>query len=114
HNYRIRDLARIVAGVVPGCRLEFAEDAGPDKRSYRVNFARIKDVLGFETKWETRAGVEQLYKAYSSSGLSKDEFEGPRYQRVSHIRKLLAERLLASDLRVIKDRSFTSSLVATA
>src|SRR5467141_2221978 len=32
HNYRIRDLAEIVAGVVPKCTIEFAEDAGPDKR----------------------------------------------------------------------------------
>src|SRR6266446_10455398 len=36
HNYRIKDLAEIVAEVVPRCRLEFAADASPDKRSYRV------------------------------------------------------------------------------
>ena len=42
HNYRIRDLAEIVAGVVPGCRIEFAVDAGPDKRSYRVSFEKIR------------------------------------------------------------------------
>ena len=41
HNYRIRDLAEIVAEVVPGCTLEFADDAGPDKRSYRVSFEKI-------------------------------------------------------------------------
>ena len=45
HNYRIRDIAEIVADVVPGCRLETAPDAGPDKRSYRVNFAKIARVL---------------------------------------------------------------------
>lgn len=41
HNYRIRDLADIVAKVVPGCSLTFADDAGPDKRSYRVSFEKI-------------------------------------------------------------------------
>ena len=41
HNYRIRDIAEIVAEVVPGCRLEFAPDAGPDTRSYRVSFEKI-------------------------------------------------------------------------
>ena len=45
HNYRIRDIAEIVADVVPDCRLEMAPDAGPDKRSYRVNFAKIARVL---------------------------------------------------------------------
>ena len=45
HNYRIRDIAEIVADVVPGCRVEIASDAGPDTRSYRVNFAKIARVL---------------------------------------------------------------------
>jgi nucleoside-diphosphate-sugar epimerase len=31
HNYRIREIAEVVAEVVPGCRLEIAPDAGPDK-----------------------------------------------------------------------------------
>ena len=45
HNYRIREIAAIVAEVVPGCRLEIAPDAGPDKRSYRVSFEKIARVL---------------------------------------------------------------------
>ena len=45
HNYRIRDLAEIVAEVVPGCTIEFADDAGPDKRSYRVSFEKIRRKL---------------------------------------------------------------------
>ena len=30
HNYQIKELAEIVAGVVPECKIEFADDAGPD------------------------------------------------------------------------------------
>ena len=41
HNYRIRELAEIVADIVPQCSIEFASDAGPDKRSYRVSFEKI-------------------------------------------------------------------------
>jgi nucleoside-diphosphate-sugar epimerase len=100
HNYRIRDLADIVAGVVPGCSLAFADDAGPDKRSYRVNFDKIKRRLpAFKPQWDARMGAEQLYKAYRSSGVTLEEFEGPRYQRIGHIKKLLAENILKDDLR---------------
>jgi hypothetical protein len=28
-----------------------------------------------------------------------DDFEGPRYQRIAHIRKLLADGILNNDLR---------------
>jgi nucleoside-diphosphate-sugar epimerase len=100
HNYRIRDLADIVAKVVPGCSLTFADDAGPDKRSYRVSFEKIKRKLpAFKPQWDARTGAEQLYKAYLTSGVTLGEFEGSRYQRIGHIKKLLAERILGDDLR---------------
>ena len=100
HNYRIRDLAEIVKDVVPGCTIEFAEDAGPDKRSYRVNFEKIGCKLpAFKPQWDARMGAEQLYKAYRRSDLTLAEFEGPRYQRIGHIKLLLAERTLDSKLR---------------
>ena len=100
HNYRIRDLAEIVAEVVPGCALELAPDAGPDKRSYRVSFEKIRrDLPEFKPQWDARAGTEQLYKAYRSSGLTLEEFEGPRYQRIGHITTLIGQGILDTDLR---------------
>ena len=100
HNYRIRDIAEIVADVVPGCRLEMAADAGPDARSYRVSFDKIARVLpAFKPQWDARRGAEQLLAAYRQSGLTLGEFEGPRYQRISHIQKLIGDGVLAKDLR---------------
>jgi len=100
HNYQIRDLAEIVAQVVPGCKLEYAADAGPDTRSYRVSFEKIKHTLPeFKPQWDARRGAEQLYQAFCSSKLTLDEFEGPRYQRIGHIKMLKAEGLLDGNLR---------------
>src|SRR5262245_18416165 len=100
HNYRIRDLAKIVAEVVPACMLEFADGAGPDKRSYRVSFEKIKRKLpAFKPQWDARMRAEQLYKAYRGSGLTLEEFEGPRYQRIGHIKMLLANDILDGELR---------------
>jgi nucleoside-diphosphate-sugar epimerase len=101
HNYRIRDIAAIVADVVPGCRLEFAADAGPDKRSYRVSFDKIARVLpAFKPQWDARRGAEQLFDAYTNSALTLEEFEGPRYQRISHIKHLIAAGLLDRAMRL--------------
>jgi len=105
HNYRIRDLAEIVAGVVPDCTVEFAEDAGPDKRSYRVSFEKIRTRLPeFKPQWDARMGAEQLYEAYRSSNLTLGEFEGPRYQRIAHVKKLLEEGVLDPALRHSKPK----------
>ncbi|HUU70449.1 MAG TPA: SDR family oxidoreductase [Planctomycetota bacterium] len=97
-NYRIRELAEIVAETVPGCHLEFAPGASPDKRCYRVNCDKITG-LGFQAKWSARRGARQLHDAYKYTGVTLEEFEGPKYQRIGHIRQLLAEGVLDADLR---------------
>jgi nucleoside-diphosphate-sugar epimerase len=100
HNYRIRDIADIVAETVPGSRPALASAAGPDIRSYRVNFDKIARMLpAFKPQWDAHRGAEQLYSAYRSAGLTLEEFEGPRYQRIGHIQRLLADRVLDQDLR---------------
>ena len=112
HNYRIRDIADVVAQIVPGCRVEFAPDAGPDKRSYRVSFEKIAHVLpAFKPRWDARARAEQLYAAYRSSGLTLEEFEGPRYQRIGHINDLMSKGVLGSDLRHARVQSSAEVMV---
>lgn len=115
HNYRIRDIAEIVAEVVPGCQLEFAPGASPDTRSYRVSFDKIARVLpGFRPQYDARRGAQQLYAAYRQSNLTLEEFEGPRYQRISHIQMLIAEGILGDDLRRRPDSGHMLQHVATA
>ena len=54
-------------------------------------------------KWDARRGAEQLYAAYRMAGLLLEEFEGPRYLRIAHIQRLMAEGILAPDLRHRRD-----------
>lgn len=101
-NYRVRDIAQIVTDEVKGCRLSFASDAGPDKRSYRVDFSKLARVLPDAVPHhDARYGARQLHAILENSRLSADEFEGPRYQRIAHIRHLMTSGVLASDLRRI-------------
>lgn len=99
-NYQIRELAHIVADAVPGSRVEFADGAGPDKRNYRVNCDKIAGQLpGFQPQWTAARGAAELYSAYQKVGLQLDEFEGPRYRRIHHIKKLIADDHLDHNLR---------------
>lgn len=99
-NYQIRELAEIVVETVPGSRVEYAPDAGPDKRNYRVNCDKIRRVLpAFRPQWTARRGAQELYAAYQKHGLNLDEFEGDRYKRIAHILHLLQTGRLDEDLR---------------
>jgi nucleoside-diphosphate-sugar epimerase len=99
-NYRIRELAEIVAETVPGCRIEYAPDGGPDKRCYRVNCDKIRRVLpGFKPQWTARKGAQELYHAYYAAALRADDVQLGRYIRISHIRRLLNNGQLDRFLR---------------
>jgi nucleoside-diphosphate-sugar epimerase len=98
-NYRVRELAELVAETVPGTTLEFAEGASPDKRNYRVSCDKIRSVLGYETTWTAQRGAAELYAGYQQAALTLIDFEGPRYQRIAHIRSLLADGDIDASLR---------------
>lgn len=99
-NYRISELAAIVGEIVPGCRIEYAADAGPDLRCYRVSCAKIEQLVpAFQPRWDARAGAQELYEAYQQIGLRPGEFEGPRYKRIDHIKHLIADGRLDTELR---------------
>jgi nucleoside-diphosphate-sugar epimerase len=98
-NYQIRELAEIVRDIVPGCRIEYAPDAGPDKRCYRVDCNKIaRSLHAFKPQWTARRGVEELYAAYQQVGLTLEEFEGERYKRIAHVKRLVADGLLDEEL----------------
>lgn len=99
-NYKIREIAEIVKDVVPGCKIEYAPDATPDKRCYRVDCNKIARVLhDFKPQWTVRRGVEQLYEEYKRIGLTLEEFEGPKFMRIAHVKHLIEDGLLDNDLR---------------
>ena len=98
-NYQVRDLARIVADTLPGCVVEIAPDASPDVRNYRVRGDRFAAAVGFEAAWDARRGAAELAAAFRETGLTFDEVEGPRFQRIARIRERLADGSLRPDLR---------------
>jgi nucleoside-diphosphate-sugar epimerase len=99
-NYRIRDVAELVAEVVPGTRLAFAATAGPDARSYRVDFAKLASTFpDLRMTWTLRAGIQQVLAAYERHGLTLEEFLGGRFVRLERIRELRAEGRLDPALR---------------
>ncbi len=99
-NYQIRELAEMVREVVPNCRIEYAPDAGPDTRCYRVDCNKIARTLhGFKPQWTARRGIEELYQAYKAVGLTLDDFEGERYKRIAHVKRLVSDGALDHELR---------------
>jgi nucleoside-diphosphate-sugar epimerase len=99
-NFRISELAAIVADTVPGCRVEYAPDGGPDKRCYRVSCEKIHRRLPrFQPQWTARKGAQELYDAYRTAKLTFEDLEGGNYTRMNVIKRLLGSGQLDASLR---------------
>jgi len=99
-NYRVSELAEIVAQTVPGSQIEYAPGGSPDKRCYRVTCDKIKNTLpNFRPQWTARKGAQELYDAYRAAGFTADEMKSGRYFRIHSIRQLLEDGRLDSSLR---------------
>lgn len=99
-NYRISEIAQIVAENVPGCEITYAPDAGPDKRNYRVLFKKIYELVpDYQPKWTAQKGCIQLRDAFIQAAIPPTDFEGPRFKRIARIQALLESDQLTTDLR---------------
>jgi nucleoside-diphosphate-sugar epimerase len=101
-NYRVREIAEMVRDVVPGSDLRFAVGAAADSRCYRVSFDKaLRKLKHFKPQWTARKGIEECYQAYKKHGVTLEEFEGPKYQRLAHIKMLMERGTIDSNLRFL-------------
>ncbi len=88
-NYRVRELAAIVAAEFPGCEVTVGPSGG-DNRSYRVNFDRIhRELPGFRCAYTPQDGARQLRALFERIQLSTDlhRFRGfTRLKQLLHLK----------------------------
>ncbi len=92
HNYRVREIADIVAEVFPGCRLSFGPPSA-DNRSYRVSFEKIRKHLpGFECAWDARRGAKQLHRLFERIEMKPEIFQHRAFTRLKQLEYLIRTR----------------------
>ncbi len=97
-NYRVREIAGIVAETFPGCQLSLGSSGG-DNRSYRVSFDKINTKLpGFKCRYNAQRGAEQLREVFERIGMTADIFEFRAYTRLKQLKHLIETHQLDSDL----------------
>ena len=62
HNFQTVRIAQMVRDVLPYTDVELVPD-DPDRRSYRVGFDKIRDVLGFEITRTPHEGIVEIKQA---------------------------------------------------
>jgi nucleoside-diphosphate-sugar epimerase len=89
-NFRVRELAQIVADEFPGCELSVGTSSG-DTRSYRVNFDKIhRELPGFACKYTPRDGARQLHEVFKRIEMQPETFQFRAFTRLKQLKYLQA------------------------
>jgi nucleoside-diphosphate-sugar epimerase len=96
-NYRVRELAQIVANEFPGCEVTVGTSAG-DNRSYRVDFGRIeRELPGFRCQFGALDGVRQLRQLFERIQMSADTYRFRAFTRLKQLQYLQATAQIDSE-----------------
>lgn len=97
NNYRVREIAEIIADVFPGCQLSFGSQ-GADNRSYRVSFEKINSVLpGFKCDWNAQLGAKQLFDLFSKIDMTEEVFLSRGFTRLKQLEYLIRTQQIDQD-----------------
>ncbi len=89
-NYRVRELAQIVAEEFPGCTVSVGSSAG-DSRSYRVSFGCIhRELPGFKCRYTARDGVRQLRELFERIQMPAETYQFRAFTRLKQLKFLQA------------------------
>ena len=102
NNYRVKEIAEIIAKTFTGCQLTFGEN-GSDNRSYRVDFAKInKNLPGFKCDWNAERGAEQLFNLFQQIDLTSEDFSSRGFTRLKQLEYLIRTQQIDRDFFWIK------------
>lgn len=88
-NYRVREVAEIVAQTFPGCATSFGAQ-GADNRSYRVSFDKLSHHLpDFRCQWDVAKGARQFHDLFTKIDLTPDQFEYRGFTRLKQLQYLI-------------------------
>jgi nucleoside-diphosphate-sugar epimerase len=96
-NYRVRDIAGIVAEEFAGCEVSVGPSSG-DNRSYRVSFDRIhRELPGFSCTHTTRDGARELHEIFERIQMAPETYRFRAFTRLKQLQYLQATRQIDDD-----------------
>jgi len=99
-NFKVNQIAEEVKKIIPGSEIEFVNKSNKDSRSYKVDFTKINNTLGFKTKWNLEKGIKQLYDFFKKEKLIENDFHDKKFYRLKQLKWLIANGFLDENLRL--------------
>ena len=102
-NYQVNDLAVVVAKEIPGTKVDINPNATPDKRSYRVDFTKFRELApNYQPQISLIEAVRGLRDGLQRMDFSNGDFKSSNLIRLNVLNSLIGSNILTDNLTWIK------------
>lgn len=99
-NFQVKDLAHAVAHIIKGTRVTINKNAQDDKRSYRINFDRFKQIAPNHQPQESLENtIHQLKNGLEKMKFADSDFRISQFMRLKTLEKHIEKHRLNDELR---------------
>jgi len=99
-NVQVAELAAAVSAAIPGTRVEVNRDAQPDRRSYRVDFARFRALApDHQPQVDLDGAIRDLQAGLVAMGFQDAGFRESDLMRLNVLQRAMDAGRLRPDLR---------------
>ncbi len=104
-NYTIHEIGELVHQQVVSARIT-ADNGGADKRNYRVDFTKIRNVMGFKPQWTVEMGIRQVLEAIASGDVvdyQQSQYSNFKFLTETGTAELAGDRWARELIRDLRD-----------
>ena len=80
NNKTVEEIGKIVQGRLPKTQIEFIREHPTDRRDYRINCQRLKNIIGWNAKLSVEDGINELIEKFEVLDL---DWESDKYRNAS-------------------------------
>lgn len=103
-NYQVKELAEAVAKVIPGVKISINPDAPPDKRSYKVNFEKFRELApNHQPQVDLIESIRELKDGLERIRFANADFRDSDYMRLKHLTRLQNLGMIDNQLHWVKE-----------
>ncbi len=103
-NYQVKDLADVVAKVIPGVQVSINKEAMPDNRSYQVDFSLFKKLApSYQPQIDLTETIRGLKDGLELMKFRNSDFRNSDFMRLKVLTSLLERNQINARMEWIRD-----------
>lgn len=98
-NYQVNDILKFIKKALPDCKIVYTGELGKDRRSYKVNFTKLRRLFpAIKQEWPLEKSIQHLIRRLNEYKFKRFDFEQGKFVRLTKLKSLISEKKIDKSL----------------